>query len=98
MKLFHFYSDNAIHLGVWLENRTADITATAALVRHAAPSDITELINDGENAIRRVKNLLSGPTVSVSEPIHYAPAILHPGKILCVGLNYSSHTKEIRDQ
>lgn len=95
MKWFQFYVDGRIHLGALTLAGPVDVTATAARRGVPVPADMAALVAGGEEAQRAAAAMLTGRTVPVKQPVHYAPAITHPGKILCVGLNYSSHTTEI---
>lgn len=95
MKWFHFYVDGDIHIGAQTLGGPVDVTATAAGRGIPAPADMSALIAGADEARRNMQVLLAGRTVPVKQPIHYAPAILRPGKILCVGLNYGSHVGEI---
>jgi acylpyruvate hydrolase len=57
--------------------------------------DAGELYARGPGAVRQLRELAvaAQPTVSLAE-VRYAPPVLHPGKIICVGLNYADHIAE----
>jgi acylpyruvate hydrolase len=57
--------------------------------------DAGELYERGPAAVGQLRELAAGaePTVSVAE-VRYAPPVLKPGKIICVGLNYADHIAE----
>ena len=57
--------------------------------------DAGELYARGPAAVEQLRELAvaAHPTVSPAE-VRYAPPVLHPGKIICVGLNYADHIAE----
>ena len=57
--------------------------------------DAGELYERGPAAVGQLRELAAGaePTVNVAE-VRYAPPVLKPGKIICVGLNYADHIAE----
>ena len=88
MKLFNFYQDKELHLGVTDGERFVDVN------RCGYPVTMMDVIRDRsglhrENVARILKN--GKPLTQVA---HFAPPIVAPEKILCVGLNYAEHTAE----
>lgn len=55
-------------------------------------ADLSELLNNAD--WRSIAQKASGQTVSL-ENADYAPVVPNPGKIICVGLNYGTHIKEM---
>jgi acylpyruvate hydrolase len=57
--------------------------------------DAGELYERGPGAVGQLRELaaVAEPTVSLAE-VRYAPPVLKPGKIICVGLNYADHIAE----
>jgi acylpyruvate hydrolase len=57
--------------------------------------DAGELYARGPGAVGQLRELAvaAQPTVTPAE-VRYAPPVLHPGKIICVGLNYADHIAE----
>jgi 2-keto-4-pentenoate hydratase/2-oxohepta-3-ene-1,7-dioic acid hydratase in catechol pathway len=57
--------------------------------------DVGELFARGPAAVARLRELASGaqPAVDAARA-RYAPPVLRPGKIVCVGLNYADHITE----
>lgn len=94
MKLMQFWRDGAIRLGLVTKSGIVDVTATADQNRLRAPASMEELILRGTDALRPLAGV---PPVYLKEPASYAPCIMHPQKILCVGLNYREHTAECRE-
>jgi 2-keto-4-pentenoate hydratase/2-oxohepta-3-ene-1,7-dioic acid hydratase in catechol pathway len=59
--------------------------------------DVGELYARGPAAVGRLRELASGAQPGVGQAgARYAPPVLRPGKILCVGLNYADHIAESR--
>ena len=88
MKLFNFYQDKELHLGVTDGERFVDVN------RCGYPVTMMDVIEDRsglhrENVARILKN--GKPLTQVA---HFAPPIVAPEKVLCVGLNYAEHTAE----
>jgi acylpyruvate hydrolase len=59
--------------------------------------DVGELFARGPAAVGRLRELAPGaqPTVDRAR-VRYAPPVLRPSKIICVGLNYADHITESR--
>lgn len=58
------------------------------------PGDLIDLISQGREAVDRgYASILDGEEVDPSD-VEMLPPIDHPGKIICVGLNYRDHTQE----
>src|ERR1700680_4762983 len=62
----------------------------------AFPGRLEELIGGGDEVLRAAASTLRGRglPLRVSE-IKVLPPLRQPGKIICIGLNYADHTKEI---
>jgi len=60
-------------------------------------ADVGDLFARGPDTVARLRELAAGaqPSVSAAE-VRYAPPVLRPGKIICVGLNYADHIAESR--
>lgn len=91
MKLFNFYTGTDIHLGVILNDGTA--TDATAGGYPALPLSMANVL-DGTYTLDAVQTAAkNGPAVDVDN-VRFAPAVLEPEKILCIGLNYAAHAKE----
>ena len=87
MKLFHFYQQQEIHLGVADENRAVDIT-------HAGITwTWREIFQNWARCREEFLGILQQGKALDLEKVTFAPASL-AGKILCVGLNYPAHQQE----
>ncbi len=59
--------------------------------------DVAGLFARGPAAVARLRELASGAQPSVDPAgVRFAPPVLHPSKIICVGLNYADHITESR--
>jgi 2-keto-4-pentenoate hydratase/2-oxohepta-3-ene-1,7-dioic acid hydratase in catechol pathway len=59
--------------------------------------DVGDLYARGEDAVAALRELAAGASASVTpDEVKYAPPVLRPGKIVCVGLNYADHIAESR--
>ena len=102
MKLAALYTEEAgvpsLHVAVRDGFAAVDELATAG----GAPDlgglrDVGELYARGPAAVGRLRELASGAEPRVDQAgARYAPPVLRPGKILCVGLNYADHITESR--
>ena len=59
--------------------------------------DVAGLFARGPGAVGRLRELASGARASVDPAsVRFAPPVLRPSKIICVGLNYADHITESR--
>ncbi|HEX7818991.1 MAG TPA: fumarylacetoacetate hydrolase family protein [Sphingobium sp.] len=60
----------------------------------AYPGSLHSLLSEGNGALQSAESvLLSGRGIDRTA-IEFAPPIAHPGKIICIGLNYKDHADE----
>ncbi|MEQ8677323.1 MAG: fumarylacetoacetate hydrolase family protein [Aggregatilineales bacterium] len=89
MKLLHFTLNNdpAVRLGIQTADGVIDLTGMDGL-----PTTLEAVMEAGKDALTPA---LSHTDDLIDEAdINYAPCVLNPEKILCVGLNYARHAKE----
>ena len=88
MKFISFNHDNSEKFGIIENNLITDLTG-----KINGASSLKELIK-----IKKIKEAQeyakSNPGSIKLDQIKYSPLIPNPGKIICVGLNYSEHVKE----
>jgi 2-keto-4-pentenoate hydratase/2-oxohepta-3-ene-1,7-dioic acid hydratase in catechol pathway len=72
--------------GEWI-----DVAASAPSL--AGVHDAGGLLRAGRDAIETVRGLTGGVTVD-PEAVRFAPPVLAPSKIICIGLNYRRHAAE----
>ena len=89
MKLVSFLNGGAIHYGVLKGSRVIDLSSRLA----ASHPDIVSFISG--NGISIAQETLAKESGDFEyESLDLLPIIPHPGKILCVGLNYHDHVDE----
>jgi 2-keto-4-pentenoate hydratase/2-oxohepta-3-ene-1,7-dioic acid hydratase in catechol pathway len=90
--------DTRLHVAV--DGGFAAVDELAAGARRpdlAGLRDVGDLYARGEDAVAALRELAAGASASVTpESVKYAPPVLRPGKIVCVGLNYADHIAESR--
>ncbi len=91
MKLVNWKAENGIRLGILTDRGIVDVKQAMP----DAPADIEQVISGGEECLSRLAELAKKDLpVIPAENAEYAPCVLHPEKILCVGLNYRKHGAE----
>jgi len=86
MKLMMFYEDNTAYVGV----------AYADGVRKTTIRSI-DFLHEGWAAYKALQAIVNDPDRDELVPeasLRVAPAVLEPGKIICIGLNYQRHAQE----
>ena len=97
MKLVNFKVGEKIHLGIKLEQGIIDVEKVAANHSLEVPSTIEQVIHGGEKAISQLLDLIKKDFQSIPEEnITYAPSVLNPEKIICIGFNYMTHSEECK--
>ena len=72
-----------------------ELAATAGAPDLSGLHDVAGLFSRGPAAVARLRELASGAQASVNAAsARFAPPVLHPSKIICVGLNYADHITE----
>jgi len=92
------HTDGSESLGAVVDGGVIDLRATAKKLRLRAPSSVEELLRGGDadgldRIVAGAKS--SGVPLLVESEITYGRLFVNPGKIICVGLNYRQHAKEI---
>ncbi|MGL5257784.1 MAG: fumarylacetoacetate hydrolase family protein [Proteocatella sp.] len=96
MKLVNFILDGKVNLGISLEKGIVDIK-NLELNEFGEISSIEDLIKNKENVLSIISNSKIDDEHYIDDrKIIYAPCVLNPQKIICVGLNYLSHSKECK--
>ncbi|MDD9148705.1 fumarylacetoacetate hydrolase family protein [Sporolactobacillus sp. CQH2019] len=101
MKLLQFVEQNQILLGVKTEPGILNVRKAADHLGSDVPVSLDQLFSQGENGIEKLRDFVSrinrketNDFFIPEESIEFAPAVAHPEKIICVGLNYLNHAKE----
>ncbi len=98
MILTTYQTDDGIKLGIKTEQGILDVAAAVAATGVNCPTTADDVYAQGSSALAAL-SALAGATNDAAlyrseADITYAPAVPNPGKILCVGLNYSKHAAE----
>lgn len=92
MKLLNFITDGVVKLGVLTEKGILDVSKTGLSLNMEA------LIASGDEGLSQLQRAIDKVTDASwfypQEKITFGPAVTQPEKILCIGLNYISHTDE----
>lgn len=95
MKLVNFKVGEQIRLGIKNEKGIIDVTKAAEQYSLKVPTNIEQVIEGGEKSLVELIELSKKEIETIQEDkIVYAPCVTKPEKILCVGLNYVSHSEE----
>ena len=96
MHLLTFQQDQELRLGVKRPGGVFDVRAAAADTNaHTVPLTMDALLAGGPAAQAALeKFVLDHPTAPLLDEsqIVYGPCVPHPGKIICLGMNYQRHT------
>jgi len=92
-------SGDAYGLGVKTDLGILDVTKTAKFIRSPAPTTIDDLVRRGERGLTElVKVALARKTPGffvAEDRAEFGPCVTNPEKILCVGINYARHAREM---
>ncbi|MDF2530438.1 MAG: 5-carboxymethyl-2-hydroxymuconate isomerase [Clostridia bacterium] len=95
MKLFNFIVEGEIKLGIKCEEGIIDVAQAANEYSLMVPKTIEDVISNGEESILQLTELMKKDIQTIlEENIIYAPCVVKPEKIVCIGLNYISHSEE----
>jgi 2-keto-4-pentenoate hydratase/2-oxohepta-3-ene-1,7-dioic acid hydratase in catechol pathway len=101
MTLLTLKRNNEFRLGVKTERGVLDVKEAAAALRMPAPATVDDLLQkeDGPALNALVEAAFKGNAAKKAflkdDAIEYGPLVTRPEKIVCVGLNYRQHAKEI---
>jgi len=95
MKLVNFKVDGKVRLAIKCEQGIIDVEQAANEYFLKVPKTIEEVISSGEEGKLQLTELMKKDVKIISEEnIIYAPCVINPEKVICVGLNYVSHSEE----
>lgn len=95
MKLVNFKLGEQIRLGIKSEQGIIDIEQAGTDYSLEVPTTIEQVIAGGEKILLQLGELAKKEVKTINEEkLVYAPCVIKPEKIVCVGLNYVSHTEE----
>ena len=93
MKIVGFESGTGPHLGVVEGDQVIDLNATDTRL----PNDLGAALRATEGNLAPLADLAKRAPASARRPLRgltYALPVGHPGKVVCLGLNYLEHVKE----
>lgn len=103
MKLLHFKHSNHLRLGVKVEEGIIDVTSASQAFGLAAPQTIEEAMAGGEETAAQLVALIKSALdetnrscILEESKLSFAPVVVNPQKIICVGLNYRKHAEETK--
>jgi len=95
MKFVNYKVEGKTRLAIKCEQGIIDVVQTAKEYFIKVPYTIEDVISSGEEGILQLIELMKKDVKIIPEEhIIYAPCVVNPEKIICVGLNYLSHSKE----
>jgi acylpyruvate hydrolase len=95
MKIVGFTMGEALRLGVVDGDQVIDLQAADS----STPDDLAAVLRKYNGNLNPLTETARGAPASARRPladITYALPVAHPGKIICLGLNYLDHVKEGR--
>lgn len=93
MKIVGFTSDAELRLGVVEGDQVIDLQA----VDPAVPNDLAVVLKQNNGDLKPLADLAKRAPATARRPLaglDFALPVAHPGKIICLGLNYLDHVKE----
>ncbi|MCC7023099.1 MAG: fumarylacetoacetate hydrolase family protein [Thermomicrobiales bacterium] len=101
MFLLTFQEGGSLRLGVRTDRGVIDVAAASeALGGEPVPATMDEAIAGDGAAVKALEGLVAraanaeGAWLRDEQSLTLGPSVPHPGKILCVGLNYRKHAEE----
>jgi len=97
LTLANLRGDAKARLAVKTEKGILDVAASAREHKLLVPADTDDLIAHGPQQLQACidASLKAGTHFIAEKDAAFAPAVANPGKIICIGLNYRKHAKEI---
>jgi 2-keto-4-pentenoate hydratase/2-oxohepta-3-ene-1,7-dioic acid hydratase in catechol pathway len=95
MKIVGFTTGEALRLGVVDGDQVTDLQA----VDPSIPNDLSAVLKKFDGDLKPLAEIARAAPASTRQPladVAYALPVAHPGKIICLGLNYLDHVKEGR--
>jgi 2-keto-4-pentenoate hydratase/2-oxohepta-3-ene-1,7-dioic acid hydratase in catechol pathway len=97
MRLLTFKAGNGLKLGLKTDAGVIDVVAAGAALGVQAPATVEAAIEGGNAALTELASKAkgqSGAWLLNESTLTLGPSVPHPGKIICVGLNYRKHAEE----
>ena len=101
MKYVNWRDNGSIKLGVLTDRGVLKVEEAASRLGHNVPLTLHEIMAGGNHGVEALVDLVEqaagAPNAVIYAPIgtlDLAPCVPNPGKIICIGLNYSKHAEE----
>ncbi|QDR82932.1 fumarylacetoacetate hydrolase family protein [Sporomusa termitida] len=95
MRFVNFRLGEEVRLGIKSERGIIDVKERAQVYGVQVPVTMEQVIAAGEAAWPQLAELVEKEGEALpAAGLHYAPCVINPEKIICVGLNYVSHRDE----
>lgn len=96
MKLLTFLKDGHYALGIRTDRGVLDVESAVGQGRRRAPTRLHEAIEGGPQAVSALQAIAEQAEDGwlKEADLTLGPCVTHPGKIVCVGLNYRKHAEE----
>lgn len=103
MKLLTFHTERGLQVGIKTERGILDIAKAAGTYHTDDPSlqSIEQIVEGGVEVLESLTRLLTLASDAhddelwlAEDSLRLGPCVPHPGKIICVGLNYRKHAEE----
>lgn len=95
MKFFQFYDGKRVKLGLVQNGQWIDLAASIQKNGAALPATLADVMAyRGTRAALAEQYARLTPVCLPESEISFAPVVMHPEKILCIGLNYAAHRRE----
>jgi 2-keto-4-pentenoate hydratase/2-oxohepta-3-ene-1,7-dioic acid hydratase in catechol pathway len=99
MKLLNYLENDKIRLGIKCDQGIIDVEKSAKIHSLDVPISMEEVISRGVAGAHILDKLIGQELNFIPEDeVTFAPPVMNPEKILCVGLNYLSHSKEAKEE
>ncbi|HEV8096082.1 MAG TPA: fumarylacetoacetate hydrolase family protein [Burkholderiales bacterium] len=99
MMLLTMRSGDRYTLGIKTDKGILDVAAAAKALKSGAPVTMDELLERGDSGLTELRDRAlasSGKGLFLKESeVAFGPCVTNPQKIVCVGLNYARHAKEV---
>lgn len=101
MKLLNFIENQDIKIGAKTDFGILDVNKAADLLNVKIPNTLDDIVK--ENRLQDIEKIVENSPQNANsylkeDEIEFAPCMINPEKIICVGLNYISHINELRIQ
>ncbi len=98
LTLLNMRQGGSVTLGVKTDKGVLDVARAATAMKTTAPRTTDDVLQYGDQGLGAlVKGALASGSADLfvdESKVAYAPAVMRPEKIVCVGLNYARHARE----